>query len=187
MGGNTPGWVGVAAALSLGVFLFFLVREEGPGPRVSPIRSNMRSIATALESYAADHGSYPPMTPYRRQFPAGYAPRDLGHERLTTVGGPRGEPWSALVGPRNHLLVRFADPFASEESEKDRPSFAYVADDSGWLLISPGPDRRFESVDYGDLLAGRLNGDAGFRALVPYTFDPTNGAPSAGDVFRLRQ
>ena len=30
--------------------------------RVSPVRSNMRSIATALESYFLDHGEYPAWT-----------------------------------------------------------------------------------------------------------------------------
>ena len=56
---------------------------------------------------------------------------------------------------------------------------------SGWILVSPGPD-----LDYD--IAGHWNAyDPSTRqpspALLALTYDPTNGAVSDGDIWRVKQ
>jgi len=68
--------------------------------------------------------------------------------------------------------------------------FAYHSDGAGgWILQGVGPDgdidlENLAAVNFGN---GGADGDQVWSQLLPYVYDPTNGAVSSGDIFRLNQ
>lgn len=170
----------LAASLSGG-------RTRGPGDRsrVSRAKADMRSPATALDSYFLDHRALPPSQPV----PAPGAERAAG-----SLGSAGGLP-PALTTPVAYLASFLPDPFSPTKGE----SLRYHARGDEFLLFSAGPDRRFDIPDPNFALeADGVPGPGGPESeprrrrelelarvrLVPFTYDPTNGATSAGDVWR---
>jgi len=69
-------------------------------------------------------------------------------------------------------------------------SFMYVTDGhEGWAIISYGPNRELdtpvEEVLNRYILLHREN-ETFFNWIFPYTYDPTNGTVSPGDIWRVR-
>jgi prepilin-type N-terminal cleavage/methylation domain-containing protein len=152
--------------------------------RVSRAHSDMRSLATALEAYATDHGAYPSHEPLRNHVkqPDGKAGRRLRKAEgwnLSTVGPELEVFLHSLTAPLPYTTPLAFDPFFKSEEVP----FAYFRDGTGWILFSPGPDRIYNLVpgtDYDSSLEG-----IGER-LFHKTYDSTNGTKSAGDVWRIR-
>lgn len=164
---------------------------------VSGVKRDMRMMATAIEAYYVDNMSYPTMTRVRALMieNAGWPDRaPLGYtlRRYTGYHGPLTltTPIAYLTG---YPMDRFAEPYRV-------PYLYYVEGASrGWILASFGPDA--------DLMEG---GDLGFdngtveRVYDPmvkqpsnklltgsgprgaYTYDPTNGLLSNGDIWRVK-
>lgn len=115
-------------------------------------------MATALESYYIDNNRYPPYT--------GDPPSLL----------------SSLSTPIAYLTIYPVDPF-----QNYRQTFFYYTDPSaqGWIVFSPGPDRTIDLTL--EFLQSRyfpgMSPDA--LELVPFTYDPSNGNESGGDIFRM--
>ena len=70
-------------------------------------------------------------------------------------------------------------------------SFMYVTDGrSGWILISYGPNRELdmpvEEILNRNILLHKEN-ETFFNWIFPYTYDPTNGTVSPGDIWRINQ
>lgn len=83
----------------------------------------------------------------------------------------------------HHILVLEAIITSFYDSSV-RDRFAYwTTPQGGWVLISRGPDCRF-NLDFAQLSAA-YSGDAPSPALtlIPFTYDPTNGQFSSGDIF----
>lgn len=176
--------IAILAAIAVPNFLEAQVRSK-----VARCKADMRSIATALESYGVDNNGYPP-------------PWDYGHPSGT---------WGTLTEPPfhsrvpSHLTTPVAymtsiphDPFCSYEqflswapkevSERfvyynykyffDRPgggsdALRHRYEDAGeWLFYSPGPDRDW------------FNKPAN---TVYLNYDPTNGTVSLGNIFRTQK
>lgn len=138
--------------------------EEIIRAAVSRSRTDQRSMATALEAFFVDHNYYPPTNPL------GTAPF-----QITT--------------PIAYATGNFPDPFSSTKGGSYR---YYVSDDGhSWILISPGPDGTYDLTEktYKDAArrAGPYNWKALQQLLAPYTYDPTNGTVSTGDIFRFKQ
>lgn len=152
---------------------------------ISMAKMDMRSMATGIERYYVDYNCYPPARPLR-----GACKSVSDVERLRRAGGydltmvEPGHPGMAgLTSPIAYVTQIFTDPFAPA---KGLP-FVYYADTNGWILISAGPDQRYDII----------NPAAVYDSMIPqpsptlitgFTYDPTNGADSSsGDVWRVKQ
>ncbi|MCX7015086.1 MAG: prepilin-type N-terminal cleavage/methylation domain-containing protein [Candidatus Sumerlaeota bacterium] len=154
--------ISILASIALPNFMEAVTRAK-----VSRVKSDLRTIATALETYAVDNNCYPP---------------------VPAVIGPRYRNLCPLTTPIAYISSVPRDPFNSVDPygvEGCRTGvYAYGATPrtgpSIWILASDGPDRKL-NVDPVDFLFypgyGRLE-----NLLVIY--DPTNGTTSAGDIIR---
>lgn len=202
--------IAILAAIAVPNFL-----EAQTRSKVARVRSDHRSLATAIESYYVDNNEYPAMTGADATLTS--APTaDLQNYRTapTSVGRTfRARQTSQLLTlttPIAYITSVFPDPFADTKGI----GFRYYSDGPGWILGSWGPDAD-ESVG-GDLawnvgtltnnpktdlietvydntassqpstllLTGSPSTTAGRGA---FTYDPTNGTISDGDVWRVRQ
>ena len=79
-------------------------------------------------------------------------------------------------------------PYDGPRARKEEPhTFAYWApEEGGWILLSTGPDGRFD-LDFDTLKEAY---DPRFTTptalLLHYTHDPTNGTRSSGDLWHMR-
>jgi type II secretion system protein G len=146
--------IGILAAIAIPNFLQAQTRAK-----VSRAKADMRSITTAMESYAVDTNKYPEN--------AWMADVGLIYQwRLTT--------------PIDYLTSVPQDLFRVENPlDPDYTYFEYwrYSKDDGWLingwsLRSMGPDRDLDFVS----------------VLIPHIedyYDPTNGTISNGDIIRF--
>jgi len=147
---------------------------------VSRVHSDMRSLAMAIEAYCVDTGAYSAWTtqPNKRvDFRSSVSlPSFLRYEK----GGAM-----TLTTPTSYITSYPIDPFRKDR-EKSR-TFAYWAPAGGWILLSAGPNCVFD-MDFETLKKvydpTRRNPTPELLAL---TYDPTNGAVSAGDIWRVMQ
>lgn len=196
--------IAILAAIAVPNFL-----EAQTRSKVARVRSDQRSLATAIETYYVDNNEYPAMTltgnltwdvPFYRTVPAtvGRTFRNRANTNLST-----------LTTPIAYITSNFPDPFADSKGI----GFRYFTDSRGWILGSFGPDVDENSTTRGDLQwadgdlpittrTGVLETTYDSRiaqpsvqlnALVPtsgggaLTYDPTNGTISEGDVWRVKQ
>ncbi len=165
---------------------------------VSRVRRDMRSMATGIEAYSVDNAWYPAHTGIRElmigidDVPAEIAfgttfRRYLGRFEAMTLTTP-------VAYLTDYPLDPFAEPVAAP--------FRYYAtlDNVGWILASFGPDAdwreggdiEFDNATIATVYVPRfatpsstLLTGAGRRGA--YTYDPTNGLFSHGDVWRIKQ
>ncbi len=176
------------------------------GAPVSRAKSDMRSLATAIESYFVDYGVYPASSvlgsanhPETTTLPPnGDLPIPTFRLRL-----PGSSEFETLTTPISYITQYFTDPFAPSRGD----TYAYwvwqyqdgpeKGETPGWILWSPGPDRDYDITAANvaslyspfDILPG--NGSPFYlvpsNALLERTYDPTNGSTSDGDVYRFKQ
>jgi prepilin-type N-terminal cleavage/methylation domain-containing protein len=183
--------IAILAAIAVPNFL-----EAQTRAKVSRVKSDMRTIATAVEAYAVDENK-PPREYSTTTGNAGYSdPQIEGQE----VGGIMG-PW--LSTPIAYLTQGFLfDPFVDRQNSIpfDERSYTYqdlrhrvrpdtntvrgpfftnglfkaaVVDFYGsWRLGSVGPDRNFAH---------------GFTNSAQLVYDPTNGTVSNGNLWRSQK
>ncbi|MCX7016357.1 MAG: GYF domain-containing protein [Candidatus Sumerlaeota bacterium] len=162
---------------------------------VARAKSDMRSMATALESYYVDNNDYPACTsdPALKAFgdKAGQA-KELRNVPTFALCRP-GARMMTLTAPMAYVTGFVPDPFSPAGSA----TFGYYTDAKhiGWILWSPGPDGTYDlnmdniaqlyvphiSQPSTTLIAGT---NAAGRA---FTYDPTNGAASVGDIYLVNQ
>ncbi|MCC6546648.1 prepilin-type N-terminal cleavage/methylation domain-containing protein [Candidatus Sumerlaeota bacterium] len=201
--------IAILAAIAVPNFL-----EAQTRAKVSRVRSDHRSLATAVESYYVDNNEYPAMTGADQTL----ASADYSAYR-TAPGTGVGRTFRArnntflltLTTPIAYITSVFPDPFADTKGI----GFRYYTDGPGWILGSWGPD-----VD--EAVGGDLAWNVGTLATTPtkdgvvetvydntvssqpssllitgsttgtpgrggFTYDPTNGTISDGDLWRVRQ
>jgi tetratricopeptide (TPR) repeat protein len=164
--------------------LGWVSKKASVNRKVTRVKADMRTIATALEAYLIDWcGGYPPLK-------AG------GLRMLITtpdvVGGKGGinddqmdaalEESRGIVG---YLTMIPLDPFGAKQGAL----YQYYTGPSnpqnqGWILLSPGPDGTIQinpANDY-DCQIPQPS-----PKLLMKSYDPTNGIFSAGDIFRVKQ
>ena len=192
--------IAILAAIAVPNFLEAQVRAK-----VSRVRSDLRSLATALESYFIDNNAYPVLTTTQA---------NGLHRDLSNLGNDAGmlpvfrirvaatDEFMTLTTPLAYITSYFSDPFSITRGL----SFAYYTDTAGWIIWSLGPDsdetndgssvasdlgpgQAYETV-YTSVFAQPSNtlvtGDGGAPGNA-FTYDPTNGTTSEGDVYRVRQ
>jgi len=179
--------IAILAAIAIPNFLAAQTRSK-----VSKAKAEQQSIATALESYYVDNNIYPAPD----EIPAG-----IGKD--ATDGNNDGQLPRALTTPVSFVSSLFRDPFkmngkgiyeyggGSPNSPAGLTPAAGVFPawpGNGWIVSSYGPD----VVDgYGStkMLEESAWGDSAFGTNPrlensPFTYDPTNGTTSGGDVWR---
>lgn len=83
--------------------------------------------------------------------------------------------------------VAYAKSIPRDGYAKSKSPIKYYTASGGWILWSAGPDKRY---DITDRIAGRIyesNPDNPIPALLPMTYDATNGSESAGDIWRVKE
>lgn len=149
--------------------------------RIARVRTDMRSIALALEAYRSDHGFYPAAHTIDLNSKARAALKDAGCDPLNAI-----DPTGFIRGKNDALTTSTYLTFVPNDifaPLRDIP-FRYRSDAHGWILVSPGPDGDYDlnpARDYDSEAANRI------RTLLPYTYDPTNGTVSDGDLWRVNQ
>lgn len=172
--------IAILAAIAVPNFLEAQVRAK-----VSRSKADIRSLATALESYRVDNNSYPP-TIFGSQVPFPH------NDTITTVE----DRWVIVTSPIAYITSVPDDPFGGRVATsilappweyktydfvgKDKapppnhdPFFDVVEANLGkageWYVASQGPDEA----------AGIIQGQTGMA------YNPTNGTVSDGDIIRL--
>lgn len=162
--------ISILAAIAVPNFLEAQIRAK-----VSRVKADMRTIATALETYHVDNNRYPEtfvMARWERfrplTTPIAYitsVPNDIFHKQVEE--GEVGIDW----GPRNGAFKMGATP---------------IENPSRWAISSDGPDRDEDSSPIKaypgfswEVFTGQ---DSAYGYMI---YDPTNGTVSNGDIWRM--
>lgn len=160
----------ILAAIAVPNFLEAQIRSK-----VARVKADMRTVATALESYHVDNNRYPEtfvMARWERFRPLTtpipyitHVPRDLFHPEVEE--GEVGVDW----GPRDGAYKMGATP---------------IENPSRWAISSDGPDRDEDSSPIKaypgfswEIFSGQ-NNDFGYMV-----YDATNGTVSDGDIWQV--
>jgi len=180
--------IAILAAIAVPNFLEAQVRSK-----VSRCRADMRSVATALESYAIDNNKYPPMS-------------DVGPTSTWSVwqdigsgGDDHARTPSYLTTPKAYMTTLPFDPFIPMSTltgadyiihiGKRYAYFNYVQFRDGAVYYSPTRHRdagEWLIYGYGPDMdpANSINGASQTEYL---NYDPTNGTVSPGNIFRTQR
>ena len=209
--------------------------------QVARVKADQRAIATGLEAYYVDHGSYPGWTSltgsnkwtgkdglghinaYAGQHRGKYPGAAQMHSFRVRTASPfdplKGDAnrFALLTTPIAYLSTIPNDPFADTKGA----AYGYYATQKGYILYSFGPDEdecpnayghigdidpAIEATDLSDLSTSppvrlydpNVSQPSLFLIVGPapawtskygtgaFTFDPTNGTTSEGDVWRVR-
>ena len=168
---EVPGIV-VVSVITTAVLLFIFIAINHKTKYINLARpeAEMRQTATALETYYLDHHSFPlAMDENGKLVPKGEDGVSSGY-----VSWP-------LTTPVPHLTSLPYDAFNIEQR-----NYRYATNlKSCWILASDGPNRQ------PDLEVDKYVGSASCdleiaipNFLIDYTYDPTNGTKSSGDIWR---
>lgn len=185
--------IAILAAIAVPNFLEAQVRSK-----VSRVRSDQRSLATAIEAYYVDNNEYPLF----RTGTQGAHANIVGSNQTVMTFALRlpNALCNTLTTPIGYITSYPRDPFADKAT-----TFEYYRDLNGWILGSWGPNtdqnthgdldwvpnntgvetvyKSSESQPSSLLLTGASTG----TGQGAFTYDPTNGTVSAGDVWRVKQ
>ena len=198
--------IAILAAIAVPNFLEAQVRSK-----VSRVKADQRSLATALESYYIDNNSYPATDSSNWGTTEGFVINGFptaspGAKAIPTFRTKQNntDQLATITTPIAYITSIFTDPFAKTKGA----SFAYSTpqanlgpevSNAGWITWSYGPDTdepqgpgdvpftttgspRVETVFYNP--RDRTPSE---QLLIFATYDPTNGTTSNGDVWRLKQ
>ena len=199
--------IAILAAIAVPNFLEAQIRSK-----VSRVKADQRSLATAIEEYYLDNNTYPMAEKEDHGINATFGSGAGCYDYLTLA-----IDWSdnedcmihTLTTPIGHITSIPKDPFAASKGA----SFGYYADLNGWILMSYGPDN--DETDDGDLnpwVETVYNANISQPSLAllcwdadtynnemnpsgtwntpgggAFNYDPSNGTSSEGDVFRVKQ
>ncbi len=170
----------IICILILGILAVLIIPGLGRGrysherSKVSRVKTDMRSTATAIESYYFDHEQWPAMISMNRP--------GADSRWLTQSGGHRMHSISeGLTTPVAYITSLHTDMFALQGK-----SFAYHHDENGWILISPGPDEDYDLKSPEKVYDSSVSQPSPLLVSGPWTYDPTNGTMSNGDVWRVK-
>jgi prepilin-type N-terminal cleavage/methylation domain-containing protein len=196
--------IAILAAIAVPNFLEAQVRSK-----VSRVRTDQRSLATAIESYYVDNNSYPASTTDQNANAYGGTTALSYDNRTFAVRNATDNDFNTLTTPISYITSYFPDPF------QDQKQFCYLywGTRLGWILGSPGPDTDASSggqlwwnqphhTDLDGPLSDGVETVYNPRVAQPsslllagegtshtgsWTYDPTNGTISDGDLWRVKQ
>jgi prepilin-type N-terminal cleavage/methylation domain-containing protein len=193
--------IAILAAIAMPNFLEAQVRAK-----VSRGRSDMRSMATALEAYCVDANAYPQCHTYGIANGGDQSPRIPVLERLSTpvayIGNALTRDVFVIRGRHSAstavaLAVATPVPVAADDAVAKSNSFIYQSWNSeqratvstgwyepkkvtarAWTLHSAGPDCCYHN------LGGVLSNEREIDGPILLIYDPTNGTVSFGSLYR---
>ena len=189
--------IAILAAIAVPNFLEAQVRSK-----VARVKNDMRSVATALESYCVDYNDYPRKmssssnidrgelrTFWTLSTPVAYMSNmDLEDPFAPESGRDIIDPNDQNQSLHSGTNLRFINVKLSRERKGWSPGF------TKWALYSFGPDKGrgpFPSYDWSRNLEGNYRGKAtqdpsviGGGYFAYSTYDSTNGTRSGGDILR---
>lgn len=196
--------IAILAAIAVPNFLEAQVRAK-----VSRVKNDQRSLATGIETYYVDNNVYPVDARTGRLAGGMNNVNRYLNPSITDTSGLAQVPsfaarqtgatsFATLTTPIAYITSYFADPFTDTKGA----TFGYYTDTNGWILFSPGPDTD-ESSNY-DLgkTANNPKVETAYNSSIAqpsvvlvaggapdgaFTYDPTNGTVSEGDVYRTKQ
>ena len=183
--------IAILAAIAVPNFLEAQVRSK-----VSSVKSNMRSTATALESYFVDNNHYPPEGYFHNGTFTIAAVADAKYS-LVRLSTPVCYITSADACTRDPFMenARGYNPAATPPYYEVN-NFFYVSYETfeqtrtvpasfpAWFLQSHGPGKTDNTTSW--LAAFVVAGSATVANFPDYiVYDPTNGTVSNGDICRL--
>jgi prepilin-type N-terminal cleavage/methylation domain-containing protein len=201
--------IAILAAIAIPNFLEAQIRSK-----VSRVKADERSLSIGLESYYVDNNDYPAYAvgsggcnAFAAVVPG--TPHNTGASKIRTfrIWASTAEilVFRTLTSPVGYLTSYFGDPFANTKG----CVFAYYKDTNGWIVASFGPDTdENEANGPGDIgfgVSGPIansvetvyNSSSSQSAVTllvgsnsagqAYTYDPTNGSVTSGDVYRVKQ
>ena len=135
--------IAILAAIAVPNFLEAQVRAK-----TSRAKADMRNMATAIESYRIDNGSYPEGTDNPNKYPeqiqeflGPLGPGFYTFRSRTTDGRSVGEAFAGITTPVAYINSIPADPFAEHAAAFLTYAYRNAKDvDNGWILTSVGPD-----------------------------------------------
>ena len=197
--------IAILAAIAVPNFLEFQTRAK-----VSRVKSDQRSLATAVEAYYVDNNEYPAMADQALGANAKHTGTACFNQ-MVTFRIRNATELHTLSTPISYITSLFSDPFASTRGAV----FGYRQFSYTWILISYGPDRdestgsdhqndtpvvqltannsidsNFETTfvitiaQPSSEYMATINSNGSGNALI---YDPTNGTTSEGDVCRWKQ
>jgi hypothetical protein len=190
-GGFLPFWpwflliVAAVAGLSLIVppSEIRLTYSSGGRSTVSRVNTDLRSVSTAIEAYMVDNNMYVASASgdlgVNRRLPTDDPARHISTFRAWTS---EDDKFMTLTTPVSYITSLPRDPFARSEGTA---LGYYNAKEMGWILFSCGPDGDYDVdplLDYDPAQSNPM-----VRLVVLHTYDPTNGAVSDGDIWRVKQ
>ncbi len=171
---------GFNSLLSAAAGVVKLEKPIGKAEKLSDTEEKMRTVATALATYYIDNNAYPLST----NDPAATSTSILITGDIAAIIPSDAVPTFAnysLTTPVAYLHQMPKDPHTSESAPF---AYTYISHPNRWLLWSPGPDGEYE-VNWTEFRMDTEWPSPEF--LARYSYDPTNGAVSAGDVIRVGQ
>ncbi len=187
----------IIISLSLsGLSLFFISpitipAESGVRSFHSQVRSEHRSLSMALEVYFVDNNKYPESASGENGINRKLNKKRGGYKIPTFKN-------NVLTTPLAYCYSINKDPF----SEGRTAYYGYYSTGKGYILVSWGPDRDENKPDRWDLMQDIENvyspdiaqpsltlllGGSSAKKGGAYTYEPTNGTVSEGDIWRIRQ
>lgn len=194
--------IAILAAIAVPNFLEAQIRAK-----VTRIKADQRTIATAIESYAVDNNKYPIRNASWATNQPAYAPNF--NEKIYAPSSPTAAVgMHVLTTPVSYIGSLPQDLFATGQRAMMQPGNPYSdaidywdpkqADDfvmnlqsrfnagvaKGWMLLSVGPDKVL-----GVLASGSPGGWPGESFVTQgsrrFFYDPTNGTISVGNIYRF--
>jgi len=171
--------IGILAAIAIPNFLQAQTRSK-----VSRVKAEHKTVATALEMYAVDHNVYPPEA--NTSIWGDLAYDDSGE----SVGGILR---INITTPIDYLSsVTWEDPFARPDVDYDQRVYTYhnmkfKTEIVGWS--TPSPESWHEQ--YGAYRLGSIATDCDYYNGPQFNpqvnYDPTNGTISHGNIWRCQK
>jgi prepilin-type N-terminal cleavage/methylation domain-containing protein len=171
--------IAILAAIAIPNFLAAQTRSK-----VARVQEEMRTLATALESYYVDNNYYPLDTRNEGPDDGGADFTFWNFDPNIDLNMPEGTIW-CLSTPISYISKYPSDLFYQVGRDK---YFQYGTSRSNWILASCGPDN--DSEERGDLKerTGYVYGESSYDlTFETVKYDPTNGTISNGDVIRVKQ
>lgn len=186
--------IAILAAIAVPNFL-----EAQTRAKVTRGHADMRSLATALESYRIDHAKYPPDYQFYQGFGDGQARLDNPFANATLARLTTPVAFMTTI-PENVFEYKPDAAYDSNprwygyKSEDSWRTFVLPAIEAQypearlnhlWVLVSVGPDNLSNAGEYAMFGEEVLNSIESFEGIGGALYDPSNGTISSGDLVRL--
>ena len=159
---------------------------------IAKVKSDLKYLANAVERFHKDNHKYPPWARGKDGVNAFASPDSGAYKRHTFALN------ASLTTPIQYIKSYPDDPF----SDTKGATYGYYTDGNGFIIYSWGPNTDENSRDGWDL---EVDVEKVYDSKIPqpsftlltgkssapnggaYTYDPSNGTVSEGDIYRVKQ